>query len=330
MALQSFQITLPSNSSAQYFPDNQANHFQVKLPTPIDLQGEWEAALIDIQFDNYWLYLEKPHYLLMWVLPDNEKIFYALNVEAKKSIDCYTTNGQNNCTEGRDLKLSRDTYRPFNSIRQIAFIFQIPSGFYESPGACLNEINNSIKGCLAPLLGYRSYTQHRESINLNFLYDPISKEIKTILAGFKKVQFVAQEQFLLNSLGFRTKLVHNQKPANLEDHDRRFFVFDALSHAKPNILARNTDTSLYISSDILKLQNYANGYEPLLGIVPILPQTSGQIYWKPTTPFYLSLKTNILDTIEIWIKNEKREPFPFKPQSKAILRLHFRRKQSFD
>ena len=83
MAEESFQITLPSNSSARYFSNNEANHFQIKLPTPVSLQGEWEAALVDIQFDNYWLYLEKPQHILMWVLPENERIFYALNAEAK-------------------------------------------------------------------------------------------------------------------------------------------------------------------------------------------------------------------------------------------------------
>ncbi len=57
MADHSFQITLPSNSSSRYFPDNQANHFQVRVPNAFTLQGEWEAALEDIQFDNYWLYL---------------------------------------------------------------------------------------------------------------------------------------------------------------------------------------------------------------------------------------------------------------------------------
>ena len=119
MAQDSFQITLPSNSSVKYFPNNQANHFQFKLPSPITLQGECEVALVDIQFDNYWLYLENPQYILMWVLPENGKIFYALNVEAKTSIDTYTTNGNDNCPEGRELKLSNDTYRPFNSIRQI-------------------------------------------------------------------------------------------------------------------------------------------------------------------------------------------------------------------
>ena len=200
MAHQSFQITLPSNSSARYFPDNQANHFRVKLPTPINFQGEWETALVDIQYENYWLYLEKPQYILMWVLPENEKIMDALNYEAEKSLDMYTTNGENNCEEGHNLKFSRETYRPFKSNHQLSFIFRLTSGFYDSPGTCFTEINNAIKGCLAPLKGYRSYTQHRESINLNFHYDPISKETKTVHEAFNMVQFLAREPFLLKSL----------------------------------------------------------------------------------------------------------------------------------
>ena len=309
MTEQSFQIILPSNSSSRYFPDNQANHFQVRLPSPITLQGEWEAGLVDIQFENYWLYLVRPQHVLMWVLPENEKIFYALNVEGKKSIDTYTTNGENNCTEGRDLKLSRDTYRPFNSIRQIAFIFKIPSGFYESSAECFNEINNAIKGCLTPLLGYRSYTEHRESINLNFLYDPISKEIKTVLDGFKKVQFLAREPFLLNSLCFHKVRHQKHNPVSNQDHERKFFLFDALSRSAPNILARTSNTALYLSTDLLKLQRFGNGYEPLLSIVPIIPQTHGYIYWKSNPPFYLPLNRAHLDTIEIWIKSENESPF---------------------
>ena len=212
----------------------------------------------------------------------------------------------------------------------MAFLFQLPAGYYESAGACFSEINQAILRSFSPIPKIREERPFSDAIKTNFVYDPDLREFKTIHTGFTKVQFVARDTFLLNSLGFRMILIHNHKPVNGFDHERIFYVFEAISHGKPNLLARTFDTSLYISSDILKLQTYGKGYEPLLGIVPILPQTSGQIYWKPTTPFYLSLKTNILDTIEIWIKNEKREPFPFKPQSKAVLRLHFRRKQSFD
>ena len=48
-----FQLTLPSNSSIEFFPNNKASDFTTKLPTPISLEGDWELALIDIQYPHY-------------------------------------------------------------------------------------------------------------------------------------------------------------------------------------------------------------------------------------------------------------------------------------
>ncbi len=53
MGEDSFQITLQSNCSAGYFPDKKPKYFQVKLPSPITVQGESEVALVDVKFDNY-------------------------------------------------------------------------------------------------------------------------------------------------------------------------------------------------------------------------------------------------------------------------------------
>ena len=48
----SMYLTLPSNSSADYFPHNRASHFVTKLPQPTELSGEWEVGLAEIQFIN--------------------------------------------------------------------------------------------------------------------------------------------------------------------------------------------------------------------------------------------------------------------------------------
>ena len=52
-----FQVVLPSNSSMRYFPDNKTNDYTTKLPLTHRLAGEYEAALIDIQYpfpcDNF-------------------------------------------------------------------------------------------------------------------------------------------------------------------------------------------------------------------------------------------------------------------------------------
>src|SRR5258705_1377917 len=43
-----FYLTLPSNSSMNYFPDNTLAKFTTKLPAPILLQDDWEVGLAEI------------------------------------------------------------------------------------------------------------------------------------------------------------------------------------------------------------------------------------------------------------------------------------------
>ena len=47
-----FYLTLPSNSSLGYFPNNSASHFITKLPQSQELNGEYEVGLAEIQFSN--------------------------------------------------------------------------------------------------------------------------------------------------------------------------------------------------------------------------------------------------------------------------------------
>jgi len=43
-----FHLTLPSNSSVDYYPENTVARFTTKLPNNIDLDGEWEVSLSEI------------------------------------------------------------------------------------------------------------------------------------------------------------------------------------------------------------------------------------------------------------------------------------------
>lgn len=49
-----FYMTLPSNSSRDYFPDNTTSKFRTKLPQNINLEGEWEVGLRAINFPHDW------------------------------------------------------------------------------------------------------------------------------------------------------------------------------------------------------------------------------------------------------------------------------------
>ena len=43
-----FHLTLPSNSSVEYYPENTVTRFTTKLPNNIDVDGEWKVALSEI------------------------------------------------------------------------------------------------------------------------------------------------------------------------------------------------------------------------------------------------------------------------------------------
>jgi len=43
-----FHLTLPSKSSMDYYPENTVARFTTKLPSNIDLDGEWEVGLSEI------------------------------------------------------------------------------------------------------------------------------------------------------------------------------------------------------------------------------------------------------------------------------------------
>ena len=47
-SMRRFHLTLPSNSSVDYYPENTVARFTTKLPNNIDLDGEWEVAVSEI------------------------------------------------------------------------------------------------------------------------------------------------------------------------------------------------------------------------------------------------------------------------------------------
>ena len=49
-----FYVMLPSNSSMQYFPDNNTSNSVTKLPRTVQLNGEWEVGLAEIDYQHTW------------------------------------------------------------------------------------------------------------------------------------------------------------------------------------------------------------------------------------------------------------------------------------
>lgn len=52
MSNPSFYLTLPSNVNQTLFPDNSLASYVTKLPNPIQLEGSWEVALVEVLYTS--------------------------------------------------------------------------------------------------------------------------------------------------------------------------------------------------------------------------------------------------------------------------------------
>ena len=68
----SFYLTLPSNSSFDYFPRNNPSHFITKLPQEINLDADYEVGLSEIQFNNTYVTSKKNSIFLHYESPSEE------------------------------------------------------------------------------------------------------------------------------------------------------------------------------------------------------------------------------------------------------------------
>ena len=65
-----FYLCLPSNSSLNNFPDNQAGHFFTSLPKSINIEGEFEIGLSEIIFSNSYYNINEKEIGFRWSYED--------------------------------------------------------------------------------------------------------------------------------------------------------------------------------------------------------------------------------------------------------------------
>ena len=68
----SFHMILSSNSSMNTFPDNKVNHYVTALSNRIELDGDWEVALLEILFQRTWYHIHEDECMLSIITPGTE------------------------------------------------------------------------------------------------------------------------------------------------------------------------------------------------------------------------------------------------------------------
>src|SRR5688572_10976103 len=115
-----FYLTLPSNSSQEFFPDNTLTEFTTKLPSTIGLTNEWEVGLAEITFPRSWYTIPKNG---LTITADYRVCNMDWKVDVRSKLE-----------EGLDL-----TVEDIDTIVKI----QLSSGFYKSMEELTQELNQA-------------------------------------------------------------------------------------------------------------------------------------------------------------------------------------------
>lgn len=67
-----FYLTLPSNSSMKYYPDNTVANYVTQLPRVVHLDGEWEVAVVEILYPCSFLTIDDSSYIYLNTYKESE------------------------------------------------------------------------------------------------------------------------------------------------------------------------------------------------------------------------------------------------------------------
>ena len=103
-----FYVTLPSNSSMEYFPDNKTSNLVTKPSRTLQLDGECQVGLAEIDYPHNWYNIR----------------------EGKNSVEIYTADKLFLVFKTVDYCLTKISIRAKRSISRVFSLFIVPSPFF--------------------------------------------------------------------------------------------------------------------------------------------------------------------------------------------------------
>ena len=107
-------ITLPSNSSHAFYPNNTLTSFSTRLQSTCSLTGDWEVALVEMSFPRTWYTIESE---------EGENLSKAWFVVSSKGSPCVT---------------------------DFLFEVRITSGYYDSIEDIVDGVNSALSRLASP------------------------------------------------------------------------------------------------------------------------------------------------------------------------------------
>ena len=226
-----FQLTLPSNASITFSPDNKPANYTTTLPSPISLEGEWEVALIDIQYPHNWMNITKDVYILFLIETKkkdtsfrkllNDIHYHYLKQYEKQLLEEYKQLG--------------DKKKKIEEMEIILLAARIPTGYYANVAELITTLNQEIQDSFSANNFHVQTREQTKEVNLLYTYSPIERMVRGYQTGMVELPEIICLDKQVKSLLTQANSNENQV------------------HSREKLLL-NTIPSIYIYTDIIKYQ----------------------------------------------------------------------------
>lgn len=307
-----FQVTLPSNSSREYFPRNRSSDFTTQLAVPLELEGEWEVAIVDIQYPICWKTIQKD--MTVGIVPTA----YARMREKKDEFD----------------EAIYKTLEPVGFAPSVTFVIPEGTQLDAQPDYTMTDEPHCYERFSLPAGYYKSLGHLCERINfkMTLAYDRLGKT-----AGRPpRFQYEEDEDVIVGSNPEFPLTIYTDSPLlaqmlgvfspQPENNLYRIEYFNELRSMFPPEL--DNFKSMYVYTDIIRYQMIGDVQAPLLGVFPVKGNYRDQVLWTFMPQNYMACCKKHIDTIHVKLCTDTGDPFPIANNGKVIVRLQFRRKNN--
>ena len=285
-------MTLPSNAQE----GNKTSDFAVRLPHNIQLDGQWEVALVEISYPYSWNNVSTGQNRFTVTLVNGT----AVHVYVPQGHYSEIAELLNGITYGITATTK---YLKNRNKRDIHPVFNTPGGFQLLAGFAKRAAEATEQ---KPEDAAETVQHIALSDNIKFSYD---YTLKRVYVSFNSnvIRSVHLSEHLQYALGF-----------DIQDLTRK------RTTARHPIDLRAGVDGFYVYCNLIESQIVGGSYVPLLRVVHVHGQYGDIVDRVYNSPHYVPILKKEFGQVEINIKSDTDHSIPFE-FGKVVVKLHFRR-----
>ena len=297
-----FYLTLPSNASMKMYPDNTLAHYITDLPRRIDVTGEWECGLAEIQYPHTWYNVTEED--VWFFLAENNPTGLIPRMKLASGYYKGPVTLMNRINRGLQRMMTDKTRAKlsYNTITQKMTLHMSPDTVFTIP----------YHSAVGPTLGFRK----------SVVTSPSAVVVAAAAAAADNTRRYVHPRLGGTDIGVTPSATVIMPPTDSPDarYPFRKEADDVVN------MTRGFDT-IYVYTDVVESRIVGDSLAPFLRTLRVAGSHGATVSDRFTNIHYVPLLYSHFKSIEMDIRDDTGRRVPFE-YGRVTVTLHFRRRRT--